>query len=170
VSRVDREEVTANGVTIWTDGSIYYRHTIRPGGWAFVVANQGQEVHRESGVELLTTSNRMEMVAVIRALQSVGDFAGGGPAYLYSDSQYVVRGATEWLMTWKRNGWQKSTGGLVSNRDLWEELDAAWVQVNVRIGWVRGHVGVEFNELADELAGIESKGAQEAWRTSRMGI
>lgn len=165
--RVDRELATAEHVTVWTDGSMYYRHPIRAGGWAYVIADRGEVVMQESEAELLTTVNRMELTAVVRALEASPGIVGNRQVFLYSDSQYVVRGATEWLPYWKLNGWQAATGGPVKNRDLWEMLDAAKLRVDLQWGWVRGHTGVEYNDLADELAGQAAKGAMEAWRTSR---
>lgn len=168
--RVDRELATAEYVTVWTDGSMYYRHPIRPGGWAYVIVDRGEVVDQGSEPELLTTVNRMELTAVVRALESVPEIVGDRQVFLYSDSQYVVRGVTEWLPYWKLNGWQAATGGPVKNRDLWEMLDAAKSCLNLQWGWVRGHTGVEYNDLADELAGIAARGAMEAWRRSRKGL
>ncbi len=168
MSRADIDHAVANGVTVWTDGSMYYKHTIKPGGWAYVIVNQGTEMWRDSGPELLTTSNRMEMRAVIEALKVLPDMVEPQRVFLYSDSQYVVRGTTEWLLYWRLNGWQKSTGGEVANKDLWSELFQAKKKVDVRMGWVRGHTGVKYNEVADQLAGDEAKGAIEAWQTSRL--
>lgn len=161
--RADIDRAVANGVTVWTDGSMYNLHTIKPGGWAYVVVNQGREMWRDSGPELLTTVNRMELRAVIEALKVLPDMVGPQQVILYSDSQYVVRGTTEWLLYWRLNGWQKSTGGEVANRDLWEELYQTKKLSDVRMGWVRGHTGVEYNEVADQLAGDQAKGAIKAW-------
>lgn len=163
-----RDQVTSSGITVWTDGSVYFTHPVRPGGWGFVIADRGTEVARGSGPELMTTANRMELTAIIRALEALHRLVGRSPAYLYSDSQHAIRGITEWMRYWRLAGWQKSTGGEVKNRDLWEQIYQATFVVNVTFRWVRGHRGVAFNELADKLAGHESKGAMEAWRTSRL--
>lgn len=165
---LNREQILASQVTVWTDGSIYMRHPIQPGGWAYIVVDRGEVVAKVSGVELLTTGNRMELTAVLRALQvvpSLADISRG--VFVYSDSQYVVRGATEWLDNWKYYGWVTRTGEPVKNRDLWEGLDEHKARMSIFWHWVRGHTGVEHNELADDMAREQAKGARDAWESTR---
>jgi ribonuclease HI len=101
------------------------------------------------GGEPATTNNRMELMAVIAALESLKRSAC---IEVTTDSQYVKRGVTEWMARWKRNGWLTAERQPVKNRDLWERLDGALAQHRVRWHWVRGHSGHPENERADRLA------------------
>jgi ribonuclease HI len=136
-------------LTIYTDGSC--EPNPGPGGWAFVVYEDGAEVHSASGGCEATTNNRMEMQAVLEAMR----WAGDRPAKILSDSQYVVKGVTLWSAGWKRRGWKRMDGRDlvdVKNVDLWQEIDAARSSGQV-FEWVRGHNGTAGNERADDLAG-----------------
>ena len=101
------------------------------------------------GGEPLTTNNRMELTAAIKALESL---TRPCPVTLHTDSQYLRSGVTGWLDRWKRNGWRTADRKPVRNEDLWRRLDAAAARHEVRWLWVRGHAGDELNERADELA------------------
>lgn len=101
------------------------------------------------GAELLTTNNRMELMAAIHALESLKRPCR---VRLTTDSQYVQKGITEWMANWKRNGWKTAANKPVKNADLWRRLDAAISGHEIRWEWVRGHSGHPENELADELA------------------
>ena len=126
-----------------------------PGGWGVLLFEPSGE--REiSGGDSATTNNRMEMQAAIEALR-----ATDGPIRLYTDSQYLKLGITEWMRKWKRNGWKTADGKPVKNKDLWETLDAAVAGRVVVWDWVKGHAGHPQNERADALAraGLKSVAA-----------
>lgn len=133
-------------VTIYTDGAC--RGNPGPGGWGALL--QAGDSEREiSGSERLTTNNRMELTAVIRALEALRRPVA---ARVYTDSEYVRRGITEWLPGWKARGWRTSAKKPVKNQDLWEALDAAASRHRIEWHWVPGHAGVPGNERVDQLA------------------
>ena len=127
---------------IWTDGSAWPNPG--PEGWGWH-SSDGREA---SGGERRTTNNRMEMTAILQALIELPDNAG---ATVYSDSQYCVKGLTEWRAGWRKRNWMKK-GEPMINRDLWLALHEETKRVHVSFRWVRGHSGVAGNELADRLA------------------
>lgn len=119
-----------------------------PGGWGAVLAWNGRE--RElSGGEAETTNNRMELMAAIRALETLKRPC---PVKIVTDSEYVMKGITEWMDAWKARGWRTAGRKPVKNRELWERLDRQIQRHDVDWQWVRGHSGHEGNERADELA------------------
>jgi ribonuclease HI len=131
---------------IFTDGAC--RGNPGQGGWAAVLRYKGHEKVLY-GAEPLTTNNRMELMAAIRALESLKRPCR---VRLTTDSQYVQKGITEWLANWKRNGWKTAARKPVKNADLWQRLDTAISGHRIRWEWVKGHSGHPENELADELA------------------
>ncbi|CUJ49157.1 Ribonuclease HI [Achromobacter sp. 2789STDY5608633] len=136
-------------VQVFCDGSCL-KNPGGPGAWAAVIIYpDGARMHIAQP-HSDTTNNRMELSAAINGLRALEGETG--VVDLFVDSQYVLRGATEWLPGWKRNGWRTREGGEVKNVDLWMELDAAMRELQVRWTWVRGHAGHENNELADQLA------------------
>ncbi len=119
-----------------------------PGGWAVLLRYRGKE--RElAGGELLTTNNRMELMAAIVALETLSEACA---IVLHTDSQYVRQGITEWMPAWLRRNWKTAGGDLVKNRDLWERLHAACVRHHIDWRWVKGHSGDPDNDRVDELA------------------
>src|SRR5690625_5074193 len=133
-------------VTIYTDGSC--RGNPGPGGWGARLSYAGQ--HRElCGGEARTTNNRMELTAAIEALTALKR-----PCHveLYTDSNYVRQGITQWLQGWKRNGWKTAAKKPVKNAELWQALDVACQRHQIDWHWVKGHAGDEGNEAADRLA------------------
>lgn len=136
----------AECVEAFTDGAC--KGNPGPGGWGVVLRWSDTEKELWGG-ERATTNNRMELMAVIAALEALKRPIC---VELTTDSQYVKRGVTEWMSRWKRNGWRTAGGGSVKNRDLWERLDAALGGHEVRWHWVRGHTGHIENERADRLA------------------
>ena len=152
---------TENSVRAYTDGSCLGNPG--PGGWGalLVYANQDGEHSRElSGAEADTTNNRMELTAVIRALETL---TRSCVVDLYTDSQYVKNAFTEgWLAKWKKNGWKTAAKKPVKNQDLWQELDALMARHQVNWNWVKGHAGHPENERVDDLA----RGAAEALKYS----
>jgi ribonuclease HI len=133
-------------VVIHTDGAC--SGNPGPGGWG-VVMRFGPELREIQGGEAQTTNNRMELTAAIKALEALDRPAA---VDLYTDSQYVKSGITEWMPKWKKNGWRTADRKPVKNVDLWQRLDAAAARHEVSWHWLRGHTGLEENERADELA------------------
>ncbi len=133
-------------VEIYTDGAC--RGNPGPGGWAALLSYGGSEKEL-SGAEALTTNNRMELTAVIRALEALKRPV---EVRLFTDSEYVRRGITEWLPRWKARGWRTSDRKPVKNQDLWERLDELAASHSVEWHWVPGHAGVPGNERVDALA------------------
>ncbi|HID49518.1 MAG TPA: ribonuclease HI [Chromatiales bacterium] len=133
-------------VEVFTDGAC--RGNPGPGGWG-VVLRYGDREKELYGGEPLTTNNRMELMAAIRALEAL---KRNCRVRLTTDSQYVRKGITEWMATWKRNGWKTSARKPVKNVDLWQRLDKAVGDHQVEWHWVRGHSGHPENERADALA------------------
>ena len=135
-----------------------------PGGWAAVIAPRGEPTRILSGGEPRTTNNRMELTAVIRALEAV---PAGTRALVYCDSQYVVRGISDWIRNWKKRGWKTAARKPVKNADLWKRLDAVRLaRPGVDFQWVRGHAGHAGNERADEAALAEAVRQEAAARES----
>jgi ribonuclease HI len=133
-------------VDIFTDGAC--SGNPGPGGWGAVLRWRG--VEREmSGGDPATTNNRMELMAAIRALESLKRPVH---ARLHTDSQYLREGITRWLPNWKRRGWRTADRKPVKNVDLWQRLEAAMAPHRVDWHWVRGHSGHPENERADALA------------------
>ena len=133
-------------IEIYTDGAC--RGNPGPGGWAALLRIGGHE--REiSGAEALTTNNRMELTAVIRALEALKRPV---EARLYTDSEYVRRGVTEWLPAWKARGWRTAERKPVKNQDLWQQLDGLRMPHRIEWHWVPAHAGVIDNERVDRLA------------------
>jgi len=133
-------------IEIYTDGAC--RGNPGPGGWA-VLLKQGEHERVISGAEALTTNNRMELTAVIRALEALKRPVR---ASLYTDSEYVRRGVREWLPAWKARGWLTAARKPVKNKDLWERLDRLVAGHDIDWHWVPGHAGVAGNERVDRLA------------------
>jgi len=137
-------------IVIFTDGGCLGNPG--PGAWAFVAQRQKERVYR-SGGERQTTNNRMELTAVIRALEYVlsDPELRSFELAVHTDSQYVKRGITEWIRSWVRKGWKTSTKQPVKNQDLWKRLLALTDGATIRWEWVRGHAGNDLNELCDRL-------------------
>jgi len=136
-----------NRLTIHTDGACLGNPG--PGGWAAVL-KYGDTTKELSGGHAATTNNRMELMAVIKALESLKRPTQG---VLYSDSKYFLDALNKgWLKNWKRNGWKTAAKKPVKNRDLWVILDPLLAEHNLELKWVKGHSGDPANERCDELA------------------
>jgi ribonuclease HI len=133
-------------VEIYTDGAC--RGNPGPGGWGALLRFKDKEKSLY-GAEPLTTNNRMELTAAIMALEALKRDC---KVRLTTDSQYVMKGITEWLVNWRRRGWKTADKKPVKNADLWQRLDTACQRHQIEWAWVRGHNGHAENELADELA------------------
>lgn len=129
---------------IYTDGACFPNPG--KGGWAFLSrCGIGASGHEE-----VSTNQRMEMLAVIRALKT---FDGQGKIKIVTDSRFVIDGSTKWMPNWKKNDWRKKSKGPIKNLELWMELDALLARNEVRFQWVKGHSGDPMNERADAMAG-----------------
>jgi ribonuclease HI len=133
-------------VEIFTDGAC--SGNPGPGGWAAIL-RAGVHEKEISGGEAATTNNRMEITAAIRALQTLKK---PSMVTLYTDSRYLLDGATLWLKRWKTNGWKTADRKPVKNADLWQELETASAPHQISWRWVEGHSGHLENERADALA------------------
>lgn len=133
-------------INIWTDGAC--SGNPGPGGWGALIKynNSTKEI---SGSEKNTTNNRMEMIAVIKALKYIDTKSH---INLYTDSKYVKEGITNWIISWKKNNWKNSQKKDVKNKDLWVELDSLSLKHNINWNWVKGHSGNIENDIADKLA------------------
>jgi len=136
----------AQVVEIYTDGAC--RGNPGPGGWAATLRFADTEKEL-AGAEELTTNNRMELTAVIRALEALKRPVR---ANLFTDSEYVRRGIKEWIRSWKAKGWLTADRKPVKNQDLWQRLDELAALHDIDWHWVRGHSGVPGNERVDRLA------------------
>jgi ribonuclease HI len=133
-------------VVIHTDGAC--RGNPGPGGWGAILHSGSSEKELWGG-ELATTNNRMELMGAIAALEALNKPCS---VELHTDSQYVMKGITQWISGWKARGWRTADKSPVKNVDLWQRLDAARARHTVDWRWIKGHAGHEFNERADELA------------------
>ena len=146
-------------VEVYTDGAC--RGNPGPGGWG-VLLRYGNTEKELYGGEAETTNNRMELMAAIQALENL---KRESKVILTTDSQYVRKGITEWIANWKKRGWKTASKQPVKNKDLWQRLDKAATQHQVKWHWVRGHTGHPENERADELA---NKGIDELLSNSSI--
>ena len=133
-------------VEIFTDGSCLGNPG--PGGYGAILRYRGKEKIFSQGYHL-TTNNRMEMMAAIVALEALNEQCD---VILSTDSQYVRQGITQWIHNWKKRGWKTADKKPVKNVDLWQRLDAALGQHQIKWEWVKGHTGHPENERCDELA------------------
>ena len=146
------EEKLGSSVTIYTDGGC--KGNPGPGGWGVLFIYGGHERELWGG-EPHTTNNRMELMAAIMALETLKRPC---QVDLYTDSQYVRNGITEWIGGWKARGWKTAQKEPVKNADLWQRLDAARARHKIGWHWVKGHAGDPGNERAD---GLVQRGVQE---------
>lgn len=133
-------------VDIYTDGACKGNPGV--GGWGALLRS-GDRTHEIFGGEPLTTNNRMELTAVIRALEAL---KRPSRVRLHTDSQYVQQGITGWIHQWKKRGWRTADRKPVKNEDLWRRLDEIAAPHEIEWVWVRGHSGHDGNERADALA------------------
>ena len=145
-------------IHIYTDGGC--SGNPGPGGWGYVIIGNGEWgvgsgedklLVEKWGAERSTTNNRMELQAVIAALEALAILRKGEEVTVYTDSQYVQKGMTIWIKDWKSKGWKTSDKKPVKNQDLWQYLSALAAGFSVNWVWVRGHAGNEYNERCDAL-------------------
>ena len=133
--------------TIYTDGAC--SGNPGPGGWGAVIFDQEKNQINISGKEENTTNNRMELTAPIMALQKINPKS---EITIFTDSNYVKTGITEWIKKWEVNGWKSSNKKPIKNKDLWIKLDNLCKKNEIKWKWVKGHSNNKYNDLADELA------------------
>ena len=133
-------------IKIYTDGAC--SGNPGKGGWGVLIQENDNEKEL-SGSELNTTNNRMELTAVIKALEHYDE---AKEIEVFTDSKYVMQGITEWIKNWKNNHWKTSQKKDVKNKDLWVLLDTVSAKHDIKWSWVKGHAGDYGNEIADKLA------------------
>ena len=138
-------------IKIYTDGAC--SGNPGPGGWGYVILENGK-LHTGKGSESQTTNNRMELMAAIKALESARTDES---LYLYTDSTYLQKGITEWIVNWKKNNWITSSKKPVLNKDLWVRIDQLNLELDIKWKWVKAHQSDNsddtlYNNMADELA------------------
>ena len=138
-------------IKIYTDGAC--SGNPGPGGWGYVIVENGI-LQSNNGSESQTTNNRMELTAAIKALESARKDES---LYLYTDSTYLQKGITEWIVNWKKNNWITSSKKPVSNKDLWIKIDQLNLELDIEWKWVKAHQSDNsddtfYNNMADELA------------------
>ena len=138
-------------IKIYTDGAC--SGNPGPGGWGFVILD-GEDIKKYSGRDIATTNNRMELTAAIKAIEHVGK---DKTIQLCTDSTYVMKGITEWIINWKKNNWKTSSKKPVVNKDLWLKLDRYNMEYDINWTWVKAHQTDDsddslYNNMADELA------------------
>jgi ribonuclease HI len=142
-------EIATDGtVTIYTDGACSGNPGV--GGWG-VMMEYGKYTKKMSGGSTYTTNNKMELTAVIEALCAL---KRGCRIKLYTDSQYVKKGITEWIKKWEKNGWKNSKKEDVANRELWQKLNDLAKQHHIEWFWVKGHSDDKLNAIVDKLAKV----------------
>ncbi|MCS0797685.1 ribonuclease HI [Escherichia coli] len=152
-------------VKIFSDGSCL-KNPGGPGGYGIVLQYRGEEREFSDGFHS-TTNNRMEMMGALIGLERLKYPCN---VILYSDSQYLKNGMTQWMKWWKRNGWVTSDKKPVKNVDLWKRLDEAASRHNVRWKWVKGHAGHRENEICDRLAKIAAFSAADTPHKKDIGF
>ena len=145
-------------VHIFTDGACKGNPGV--GGWG-VLLRYGEHSKELCGGVEQTTNNQMELTAEIKGLEALKkNFSGS--VIVYTDSQYVQKGISEWIFNWKKNGWKTAAKKPVANAELWQQLDTLSAQFNIQWQWVKGHNGNMNNETADKLANLGIKNFQAA--------
>jgi ribonuclease HI len=141
-------------IHIYTDGGCMGNPG--PGGWAYTIVRQrgsvSEVIVEKWGAQAGTTNNRMELIAALKALEMFYKLnISPKQVILFTDSQYLQMGITQWIQGWKRNGWRTSDKKAVKNQDLWNSLDELAARFPITWEWVRGHTGNQFNERCDKL-------------------
>tara|TARA_A100001011_G_scaffold399344_1_gene507547 strand:+ start:1130 stop:1570 length:441 start_codon:yes stop_codon:yes gene_type:complete len=143
--------LTDSVIEIYSDGSCIGNPG--PGGWAAIILEKNKKKEIFGG-EKITTNNRMELIAVINALNLIKNKS---KISIYTDSKYIINGITIWMKNWKKNNWKTSNKKIVKNKDLWNLLDKICGIHQVNWNWVKGHSGHELNERVDYLARSEAE-------------
>jgi ribonuclease HI len=140
-------------IEIYTDGGC--SGNPGPGGWAYVIIRDEVLISEKWGAEMQTTNNRMELQAVISALEFLSkEDIGDEKISIYTDSQYVQKGITLWLADWEKRGWKTSDKKPVKSKELWQRLEALARHFHINWVWIKGHAGNKYNERCDGLTRI----------------
>ena len=134
---------------IYTDGGCHGNPG--PGAWAFIIVENNEKTAEQCGFEAATTNNRMELMAVIGALEVIKTIRKNADFSVFTDSQYVLKGITQWIHSWNAKGWVTSNKKPVKNQDLWQKLDVLTAETKPKWVWVKGHAGNSWNELCDSM-------------------
>lgn len=143
-------------IIVFTDGAC--SGNPGPGGWGAIICYNEDRVIELGGGKASTTNNHMELFSILAVLQEIGETKN--TISIYTDSTYVIHGATKWIWGWAKKNWVNSENNVVSNKDLWEKLHQNLTRKNFQLKWnyVRGHTGVVGNERCDQIAVAFSKG------------
>ncbi|MBN2618725.1 MAG: ribonuclease HI [Spirochaetales bacterium] len=140
-------------IKVYTDGGC--TGNPGPGGWGIVILVDNKEITL-SGGDNQTTNNQMELTAVIKALEYIGnEYSLKEQISIYTDSQYVKNGITSWIINWEKNGWKTASKQPVKNKEYWMTLRSLTNIANIKWFWVKGHSGDKYNELCDQLVANE---------------
>lgn len=157
---VSEPDAGDGSIVVFTDGGCWSNGSAHAvGAWAFRAEGVSVGIIERAAAFTGTTNNRMEMMAVIAALERLEI---GPPITIFADSQYVIKGCTEWSRGWVRRGWTNAQGEPVKNRDLWERMLKLYQLHNCKFRHVKGHSGVAGNERVDELCSIAMTNAHKA--------
>ena len=140
-----------NKIIVYTDGACIGNPGL--GGWGAIIIIKNIEKKISGGSEL-TTNNRMEMLAVIEALKFI---ESSSLITIYTDSQYIIKGISSWIIKWKENNWTSSNRKPIKNIDLWKKIDVLTIKHSIEWKWVKGHSGNHYNEEVDKLARAEAE-------------
>lgn len=140
-------------IEIYTDGSAYPNDGTGNGGYAFIVVENDDLLHKYSRKESPSTNNRMELQSIIDSILFIQNELPNDTVTIYSDSKYCVNGYTSWMKNWQRRGWYTSSGQEVKNKDLWQEL---YELRGYDLKWVKAHNGNKWNEVVDGLASYKN--------------
>jgi ribonuclease HI len=167
-----------NKIIVYTDGACRNNGSkSSKGGWSFVILfdNNKKEIHA-AGYSEMTTNQRMELTATIKALEEIRTRWSNSniPVVILSDSQYVVKGASNWMFKWEQKGWKKlnksnsKSRGEVVNLDLWKKMFELVNEIHPSFEWIKGHAGYKYNELCDDLATVAVDMRSDYYKTIRI--
>ncbi len=142
-----KNNINVKTINLYSDGAC--SGNPGPGGWACINVLNQKNVRIISGYENQTTNNRMEMIGAINGINNIKDISN---INLFTDSIYLKKGITEWIINWKKNNWMNSSKKTIANKDLWLKLDQLTGNSNINWHWIKGHSNDKYNDLADYYA------------------
>lgn len=164
-------------IVVYADGACLNNGSKKAkGGWAFVIRfdNGKKEIH-SAGYSEMTTNNRMELTSVIKAMEGIKQKWSdpGISIIIFSDSQYVIKGASDWMLKWEKYGWKRNKKEKVStllNLDLWKKMFELVNEIHPSFRWIKGHAGDKYNELCDSLASVAIELQSDYHKIVRMPV